>query len=242
MAYSTDNDWERLGQTDPFWAVLSEEVYRRENLSDARLAAFLRTGEAYVADMWTTCIRVFGEGFGPKRALDFGCGVGRIALPLSRRVQSVVAVDVAASMLAIAGDLLKKHGADNVSLRRADATLSGVEGPFDLVHSFLVFQHVPAARGLKLIERLADLAAPSGAVVIHVLYDNPFAASAVSRGIRKLVRMVRPAAVPTISMNPYPLNAVFKALQTRGFRNAHVQFTDHESHLGVLVFSKRRAS
>jgi 2-polyprenyl-3-methyl-5-hydroxy-6-metoxy-1,4-benzoquinol methylase len=44
---------------------------------------------------------VFGDDFAPRRVLDFGCGVGRVTLPLARRVDAVVAIDIADSMLSL---------------------------------------------------------------------------------------------------------------------------------------------
>src|SRR4051812_21302480 len=105
----TDKQWERLGELDPFWAVLSNPEYHRENLTDAQIGAFLDTGEEYVAWLWSRCRELFGEPFAPTRVLDFGCGVGRVTLPLSRRASGVVAADVADSMLQLARDILERH-------------------------------------------------------------------------------------------------------------------------------------
>ena len=81
---STKDDWERLGQLDPYWAVLGQDAYRRRNMSDDQLARFLESGEAYVEHLWRRCREAFGTSFSPVRALDFGCGVGRVALPMAK--------------------------------------------------------------------------------------------------------------------------------------------------------------
>src|SRR5206468_3341129 len=121
---STDKDWQRLGQLDPYWAVISDARYRHDNLSDEHLAAFLKTGEDHVDEIWRICRHAFGERFAPRRVLDFGCGVGRVALPLARRAESIVAADVADSMLSVARALLERNRATNVRLVRCDETLS----------------------------------------------------------------------------------------------------------------------
>ena len=66
---STDRDWERLGERDPYWAVLSDAPYHRENLSDAHLQAFLKSGDDHLEGIWRTCGDLFGASFAPRRAL-----------------------------------------------------------------------------------------------------------------------------------------------------------------------------
>ena len=237
---STADDWERLGRLDPYWAVVSEEPYRREHMTDAQLARFLHTGEAYVEHLWHQCREVFGT-FTPSRALDFGCGVGRVTLPLARRTTSVVGVDIAQSMLDHARALLDRHGVTNVELVKGDDTLARVAGPFDLVHSVIVFQHIPVARGLTLVKRLVALAGDRGVVVLHVLYDSPFRRAWPRRIAARVLRPLRRrrGRAPEIQMNPYPLNTVFALLQEAGVRTLRVDLTDHAGHLGATFLFRK---
>ena len=240
---STRDDWERLGQIDPYWAVLGEESYRSRNMSDAQLARFLESGEAYVEHLWRRCREIFGSTFAPVRALDFGCGVGRVALPMAKRAGSVVAVDVADSMLNQAKTLLAREQVTNVELVKGDDTLSRLTGPFDFVHSLVVFQHIPVTRGLALMKRLIALTGDGGVIVLHVLYENPFRRAwpvrIASRALRPLRRLRgRP---PEIQMNPYPLNTVVGLIQDAGVQSFRVELTDHAGHLGaIFVFRKER--
>jgi SAM-dependent methyltransferase len=238
---STTDDWERLGRLDPFWAVISDDDFRRQNMTDARLARFLESGEAYVDHLWHRCGAWFGTPFAPARALDFGCGVGRVALPLAKRVSAVVAVDAADSMLAHAGQLLDRHAVTNVELLKGDDELSRVAGPFDLVHSAIVFQHIPAARGVQLIRRLVELAAVRGVLVLHVLYENPFRRT---WPVRMAARALKPLRTfrgrpPEIQMNPYPLTALFGLVREAGAQDFHVELTDHAGHLGATFFFRK---
>ncbi len=238
---SSAKEWERLGRSDPFWAVISKDVYRRSNLSAELLDAFLKTGEEHVNELWRIGRRMFGDEFAPRRALDFGCGVGRVALPLSRRIETVVAVDVADSMLSVARDLLRERRVTNVLVVKSDPTLSSIGASFDFVHSVLVLQHVPVARGLWLVTRLIELCAEGGVVVLHVLYHNPFGRSRVMRSWHGLLHPFRRwfGRPPHIQMNAYPLNAVMSTVQAAGVRSVHVELTDHGGHLGAMLFFRK---
>jgi SAM-dependent methyltransferase len=205
-------------------------------MSDVELARFLDSGEAYVEHLWHRCRESFGTGFSPARALDFGCGVGRVTLPLAKRTASVVAVDIAQSMLDEAHALLTKHGVSNVDLVRGDDTLSTIAGPFDLIHSSIVFQHIPVTRGLRLLERLIGLAGAGGTVIVHVLYHNPFRRAWPIRLAVRALRPLRPWRRPEIQMYPYPLNAVLRLMHRSGVQTFRVELTDHAGHLGAVLF------
>jgi 2-polyprenyl-3-methyl-5-hydroxy-6-metoxy-1,4-benzoquinol methylase len=238
---ATDKAWETLGRVDPYWAVISNDAYHGRRLTDQQLAAFLKSGADHVDDIWRSCRRVFGDDFAPRRVLDFGCGVGRVTLPLARRVDAVVAIDIADSMLAVARELLERHGVTNVELVRSDATLSAIHGPFDLVHSVIVLQHIPPAPGLRLVSRLVELAGDAGVVVLHVLYHNPFGRSPLARLAHRLLAPLRDRyrRVPEIQMNPYPLNTLFKLIQDAGVCHIHAELTNHAGHLGALLFFRK---
>ena len=48
--------------------------------------------------------------FAPSRTLDFGCGVGRVAIPLARRFEHVVGLDVSPGMLTRAAEAAQRQG------------------------------------------------------------------------------------------------------------------------------------
>ena len=240
MSHSTDDDWEKLGEVDPYWAVLSQDANRRAVLTDDARRRFYQGGEDYLDRLWRLCRREFGDDFAPARALDFGCGVGRVTIPLARRCASVVAADVATSMLREARKALEEQRVENVELLQSDDALQGIEGPFDFVHSLLVFQHVPSPRGLKLIDRLLDVAGPEGTIALHVLFYNPHERPPLERRVRGIARaLLRPfRSRPRVEMHPYPMNDVLRILHRRGFRDLHLEFTEHAGHLGVTCMGR----
>jgi 2-polyprenyl-3-methyl-5-hydroxy-6-metoxy-1,4-benzoquinol methylase len=241
----TDRDWNALAEMDPYWAVLTHDEFRGMVATDQdRLDAFLQSGREYVSHIWEVVEAALVRPFAPKRALDFGCGVGRIAIPLAERCASVLALDVADAMLARARELCEQLHVRNVRVAKSDDTLSQADGGFDLIHSFIVFQHIPAQRGLRLIRRLTELMTDDGVGVIHVLYYNPDMATLRDRLAKSAWRTARHPfrGVPQMQMNAYPLNDLLRIIQESGSRRIHVLPTDHGGCLGaILCFRRSRA-
>jgi len=163
-----DRDWEELGRRDPYFAVLTDDDYRRDGLSPELRQRFFATGEGHVATLFAAVGDVLGEPFRPRRALDFGCGVGRVLGALATRCERVVGVDVAESMLAEARRVGIAAGWTNVDLVQVDDDLAALAGEFDLIHSALVLQHVDTRRGERLVGRLCARLAPGGIAALHV--------------------------------------------------------------------------
>ena len=85
MARNTDGDWRVLAEAEPYWASITHDKYRRENLTEEAIGQFYETGEPYVALILDTIRARLDPDFAPRRALDFGCGVGRVLVPLAER-------------------------------------------------------------------------------------------------------------------------------------------------------------
>ena len=168
----TDADWEYLGRHDPYWGVATDDRFHRHNLNDDALREFFAAGEEYVGRFFQIIRSHLDGQFAPRRALDFGCGVGRLVVALARRCPAVVGVDVSASMLREARANCRARGVDNVSFVPGDDRLAGVTGTFDLITSFVVFQHIPCRRGRVLFRRLVELLADGGVGVLHVTYSH----------------------------------------------------------------------
>ncbi len=169
---STDEHWEQFGKEDPYWAVLTHDEFRKGTLDDQAIQRFFQSGEEHVARILEVIRLQLVPGFSPASALDFGCGVGRLALPLATRCSRVVGVDVSPSMLEEARRNTQARRASGVEWVLGDDTLSRVTGRFDLVHTYIVLQHIPPERGLPLFRRLVDLVAPGGVGALQLTYNR----------------------------------------------------------------------
>jgi SAM-dependent methyltransferase len=158
-------EWSALGRRDPLWAIVSERSKRGGRWA---LPEFLATGGLDVDAILATA-HALGRPVSHRAALDFGCGVGRLTLPLALAFERVVGVDIATPMIEQARDLAR--GRDNVEFVVGDASgrLPFADGTFDLVLSIHVLQHLPApALALEQLVELARVVAPDGLLVVQL--------------------------------------------------------------------------
>jgi len=249
-----------LGDAEPYWAVVTHEKYRIENLTEETLQEFYETGEPYVEWLFEVIRGVLDADFSPRSVLDFGCGVGRVLAPLADRCEEVVGVDVADGMLIRARARCESLGLANVRLEKSDDSLAGLPGAFELIHSFIVFQHIPPRRGMRILGNLIGLLGDGGVGVLHFGYPGarerpaPAGAPRRTRPRRAAANLARRVAGPLLSKvmprvdrsgpapvftYDYDLNAVFAVLQQSGIRRMHVEYTDHAGCLGVILFFQR---
>jgi SAM-dependent methyltransferase len=246
---NSDKDWERFGRTDPYFAVLTAPEFHGQ-LQGAERAKFFESGEDHIDRVLSIIRERLDRSFAPQTALDFGCGVGRLLLPLARRCRAVTGIDVSPSMLAEARRNCDAAGATNVALLQSDDALSAVSGSFDFVHSYIVLQHIPVERGEALVRKLAAKLAPGGVGMFQVPYT-----AGRDRPARKLVYWLRvnvPGAkwalnlargrdfrAPVMQMNEYSVTRLLDILWSEGCGEAHVRFSDHDGARGVLLFARK---
>jgi SAM-dependent methyltransferase len=193
--------------------------------------------------------QVTGQRFSPRRALDFGCGVGRLMAPLGLRAESIVGVDISPAMLDLARARCAEVAVRDASFVLSDETLSRVEGQFDFVHSFIVFQHVPPRLGYRLLDAILARLEPGGAAALHFTYARraPWVRKLVHRLRRgsQLVNMAVnvmqgvPLRFPMMPMYEYDRARLLATVHRIGAREVLQHETDHGGHLGVLLVFRR---
>ena len=249
LARQADRIWETWGHSDPYYAVLTSDEFHRDKLTDQSRDAFFRSGEIHIQMVLQWARDHLKKSFQPTRALDFGCGVGRLVLPLSRICQSVVGVDVSPGMLSEARENCRRYGRDNVELVLSDDDLARVSGTFDFIHSVIVFQHVPPPRGLSVLRAMLGKLNPGGIAALH------FTLGRKAPVFRKLIHWCkknvplanrvsnvlqgRPASTPLIPMYSYDLNVIADILHANGCHQTMIQWSEASGYLGAFLFFRK---
>jgi SAM-dependent methyltransferase len=246
---STDIAWEEWGRSEPYFGVITNPKFRRAGLTSEARNEFFESGRVHVEYVFEMIRKYINPAFKPASVVDFGCGVGRILVHFSPTSERVVGLDVSPSMLEEAKRNCDKFGVGNVQLLLSDDQLSALTGSYDLIHSFIVFQHIPPGRGREIFRQILPRISAGGVGALHFSYAKtchaathgvaPPAPPSVNRGVgasRAAGRTRKPGTDPEMQMNPYHLNEILFVLQSAGVRRFHVEFTDHGGELGVFLF------
>ena len=253
----SDKAWEYYGRNDPYFGVLTSSDFKIDQMSDEARTRFFASGKQYV-DLVLDLVRDnLDPSFRPTRALDFGCGVGRLALPLARVCESVVGVDISDSMLEHARGNATKLGISNATFVKSDDALSAVAGTFDYLNSLIVFQHIPPARGEEILRKMLGLLREGGVGALHFTYSfdsaTPLARQLLVQAYTKIplvwnarnLLKGRPFGEPMMQMNEYNLNHLFRILHEGGCHLIHTRYTEtglfgHPFYGVILLFQKKR--
>lgn len=159
--------WSEAGVSNPWWAVLTGEQKSQDIPLDKKLA-FYASGMEWIDTMKSALTEHNAMPTTLGRALDFGCGLGRMSQGLVRMgFQEVLCVDQAESMLTMAKKSLQElagNGAilkdvmDHISFVKSDPELNCVvkPGTVDFVHSVITLQHTKPQLQIAYIEQMCD--------------------------------------------------------------------------------------
>ncbi|WP_309023535.1 methyltransferase domain-containing protein [Pelagicoccus sp. SDUM812002] len=167
-------NFESLAAEDPLWTVLSDKSKRGGKWDPKE---FFQSGEDCIRGLQERLERI-GVYMTGGTALDFGCGVGRLTFPLSRRFERTIGIDISASM--IEGAKLNSHRGHNCKfILNTDENLSCIETEsIDFAHSDIVFQHIAPRYSKHYFLEIARVMNPGGVFVFqlpsHLLRGSPF--------------------------------------------------------------------
>jgi 2-polyprenyl-3-methyl-5-hydroxy-6-metoxy-1,4-benzoquinol methylase len=248
---NSDFSWAEWGKQNPYYAVLTEEKFRQQNLTDALKSEFFESGRIHIERVLRTAETQFGTPSFRKSALDFGCGVGRLVIPLAQIFGRVTGVDVSPAMLEEARANCKRHQIKNVDLVFSDDALSRVKGQFDFIHSCFVLQHIPVHRGEQILRQLLEMLSLGG--ILAVQFPLARRASIVRKSVHFLRRNIAPISSlvnvfqgkhwnePFMQMNPYNMNRVLDVFAGNQTNEAFLELREEGSFLSAYVLAKKTA-
>ena len=241
--------WEELGENEAYFGVLTEDKFRSGRIDADVKREFFDTGREHVDAIWTELADAAGGHFQPNSAIDYGCGVGRILIPLAERCGRVTGVDISSSMLNEARSNADAAGLKNVDFFDVGAFQAKKETTFDLVHSYIVLQHIPPSVGYKTIAKLAASLSDRGAGMLHVTYRATgtllhrlrFRMYRDIPGLHAASRRVFGRGLPFMPVYEYDLDLVREVLIRKGCKVTSEKDTDH-GFLGKMFFLRKDRS
>lgn len=246
-----DKEWEKFGRRAPYyWGGINKEQFRDHTLGEESLEELFASGRDHIDYVLSTIRERIRPDFAPSRALDFGCGVGRLAFPLAAVCPEVVGLDVSEPTLEEARNVSRRLSLTNVTFHKSDDELSQVSGSFDLIHSTFTIQHIPTKRGEKIVRKLASMLSDNGVGALDFLIHRDVSKALQTMGsLRKRVPYLNNFAnllegksfvEPLAEKNVYDLNRIMTILQDSGCGNFHVMLFRNGNHRDAMVFFQKR--
>ncbi len=154
---SLSRTWDTLGHSNPMWAILTTQDEGERWDPDE----FFRTGEEEIAAE-IAYVESLGIELPLGRALDFGCGLGRLTQPLAEKFGEAVGVDIAASMIDGARAANRLGPRCEFVLNERDDLKVFDDDSFDFLFSILVLQHMPPSLAERYLREFVRVLKPGG--------------------------------------------------------------------------------
>jgi len=131
-------DWEDMAELDPLWAILSvpDKKFGKWNIDE-----FFLTGIREIERILKEGARL-GYPLKHEKALDFGCGVGRLTRALADKFTECYGVDISEKMIKKALELNGHIANCKFIVNESDNLRIFQDNYFDLIYTSIVLQHI----------------------------------------------------------------------------------------------------
>jgi len=211
--------WSQLGLDRPHYSVLSDNRFRPDRMGE-NAETFRRTGLPEVEELMRRLVALGVSPADHPVCLEYGCGVGRVTVPLSTRFAEVIGLDISQPHLDLARDFIAGEGRQNVTLQRV-ADLARLDVPaHDFLYSRIVLQHNPPPLIAHILRRVLSAMREGGVAVFQLVTHIEGYGFEVEKYLAGL------HAIDDQELHAFRQDAVFAILHELGFRPLHVM-RDH---------------
>ncbi len=156
--------WNEAGYADPLWAVLSHPDKRGNKWV---LEEFLATGVEEINAVMDYVVSL-GIVRPRRRALDFGCGPGRLTQALAAYFDAVDGVDISASMIDLANKFNRCPDRCRYYVNASDDLQRFDDASFDFIYSNITLQHIEPAHTRRYLLEFFRLLTPEGVLIFQL--------------------------------------------------------------------------
>jgi SAM-dependent methyltransferase len=155
----TQANWTALGEDDPMWVVLTDPEKKGHRWTpEDFFATGLREIEGLFAQLQKAGLNPPASG----RALDFGCGLGRLSQALATRFATVDGVDISSSMIRQADTFNRFPDRVKYHVNPHDNLALFATGQYDFICSLIALQHIPPAFQQSYLRDFLRVLKPGG--------------------------------------------------------------------------------
>jgi len=225
---SLEKNWNLLGSEDPMWAIL---VSSDKKGNKWKPDEFFASGRVEINELMDSLTRL-GVKLNRSKALDFGCGIGRLTQALALHFENTIGVDIARSMIDMANKFNQFGEKCQYFLNTQDNLALFPNDNFDLIYTNIVLQHMEPVYSKKYIREFIRILKPDGILVFQIPSEQKKAREAGLKGIVKsilpavvvdLLRKVRDMGEPKMEMPPISQNEIKVFLKEQNARLIHIE-------------------
>lgn len=161
---SLQGNWEGFANSDPEWAILSCPGKKNNRWNRKE---FFHTGRTEISAT-IGFVNSLGLRILPHKALDFGCGIGRLTQALTEYFDQVVGVDISATMLELAEKYSKSEDQCRFVLCETGDLRIFPDNTFDFIYSNITLQHNRPKHAEKYIREFCRILMIDGILVFQI--------------------------------------------------------------------------
>lgn len=186
------------------WAILTDPGKQDRAWNESE---FFATGVNQIADMlswarWVLPLARFD------RAIDFGCGIGRLTQALADHAGHVTGVDIAPTMIDLARSKNRKPNCEFLCNERSDLA-AFADASIDFVYTSITLQHIPPKYARVYLTEFFRILKPGGVVCFQLpteaRKDRTTAHKAYRLGLQRATSIVGAwFGKPVMEMHGYP--------------------------------------
>lgn len=159
-------DWNARAELDPMHYIMTDRA-------DWTMEEFFATGERDVA-MFVDPFLATHPDAPRERALELGCGLGRLTAALATRFAHVDAIDISEGMVEQARELHKERTHVTFGANNGRDLSAYPSASYDFVFSYIVLQHIPDADIIfNYYAEFGRVLKPGGLFLFQVANNDP---------------------------------------------------------------------
>jgi SAM-dependent methyltransferase len=236
MIAGVEGTFQRLGEVDPYWAVLTDDRFKSEHIEKTR-GEFYATGANGIQTVFRSLERNGGIANLKATCFELGCGVGRSTIYLAEKFARVIAADVSLPHLAVTRQAAQLYGRSNIETHHV-GKISELDAlpEFDFFFTVIVLQHNPPPVIAMLLRKLLSKLKPGGMAYFQVPTYIP--------GYKFNVESYLARPVSGIEVHCLPQKKLFRILEQTGcelleFREDTAAGGDKSTILSNTVIARR---
>ncbi len=214
-------NWNSLGESDPYWAVLTDARYINNKWD---VEKFYQTGQQHFNFIFS---KFKQHNLLPcENIVDFGCGPGRLTFQLAKHCNKIIGVDISEAMIHLAREYNPFPTKCSFIANNDQKLMSIATGSQDLIFSFITLQHIPKQLVLGYLDEFVRILRPNGYILINVPSKPPRTYGILhtllgTKGLNFL-RKLRYKKQETIEMHWIPKEELLQYTSTKNMKSIEV--------------------